>query len=410
MNRKKHLLMISLDAVDDTDVNLLLTLPHFSTLCKQGTLTRKVDSVLVSNTYVVHTSIITGTHPNKHGIHENLWTQPGKSDPDWHWDSADIKVPTLYEKAGEAGLSVCSIFYPVTCGAKIRWNFPEVPGKMGLASRAARIFRGGSPGFIFTSLFQNMKYLKHIAEPYVDDFTTQAAVRAIRSKRPDLLLLHLIDVDDHKHRFGPGSKEADDAVRRQDRRLGMLIQAMKETWPEDEAAILVFSDHGCLNVHTAVDPNDWLRQRGLIHGSGHRPEDFDAYFHNAGGTAFLKIVKREKREETLSALANILQELPAKRMLTPEEMHSSGMSEEFYCGIEAAEGYCFGAEEKGQHGYSLMRENYWPFYLAAGPEIPAGIVKEGGGVVDICPAAAHILGLPLWPMDGRDRLMEEIKQ
>lgn len=399
--------MISLDAVDDTDVALLKTLPHFSALCRQGTLVRKVASVFVSNTYVIHTSMITGVHPEKHGIHENLWTQPGKADADWHWDSKDIKVPTLYEQAAKAGRSVCSIFYPVTCGANIRWNFPEVPGKMNLFQRAVRIFRGGTPSFVLTSLLQNRSYLKHLSEPYLDEFTTHAAARAIRSKRPDLLLLHLIDVDDHKHRFGPGSKEANAAVRRMDDRLSLLVEAMKATWPAEESAIIVFSDHGCLPVHAAVDPNDRLRAHGLIHGSGRRPDDFDAFFHNAGGTSFLKILKPEKKREIERALSELLQDVAVKRKLTADEMKISGMSEAFFCGIEAADGYCFGAEEKGQHGYSLKRENYWPFYLAAGGGVASGAEMNGGCVIDICPLAARLLGIPKWAMDGRDRLSGE---
>ncbi|TGA98297.1 alkaline phosphatase family protein [Sporolactobacillus shoreae] len=404
MGNKKHLLMVSLDAVDNSDVDFLMQLPHFSSLCERGTLAREVESVLVSNTYVVHSSIITGRYPNSHGITENLLTQPGKDNPDWHWDSADIKVPTLYEKADEAGLSVCSIFYPVTCGANIRWNFPEVPGKISFLERAVKIFKGGTPGFILSSLLHYGKYLRHISEPYLDNFTTQAACGAIHRNNPDLLLLHLIDVDDHKHRFGPGSPQVHDALRRHDDRLGLLIDAVKNTWPDEEVSFLIFSDHGCLKVHSNFDPNDWLRQYGLIHGAARQPEDFDAFFHNAGGTSFLKIVNSEKKADAVRAVSALLQELPVKRMLTEEEMQISGMAAQFYCGIEASEGYCFGEEEKGQHGYGLLRKNYWPFYLASGSGIAKNKVIKGGCVTDICPLAANILDLPLWAMDGQDRL------
>lgn len=403
----RHVLMISLDATDDTDVDFLMGLPCFSSLCRHGTLVREVDSVLVSNTYVIHSSIITGTYPYRHGITENLLTQPGKKHPDWHWNAADIHTPTLYNKAADAGLNVCSIFYPVTCGARIRWNFPEVPGELSLFRRAVKLFGGGSPGFILSSLLHDAKQLRHLSEPYLDNFTTKIACRAIRQKEPDLLLLHLIDVDEHKHRFGPGSPQVKDALRRLDTRLHQLMDAAMSTWKDDEISFLIFSDHGCLKVDEAVDPNDWLKSAELIHGNGRRPEDYDAFFHNAGGTAFLKLLNPAKRTVVLQAVPDFLNSPSAGRRLTEEEMRLSGMDGVFLCGIEAADGYCFGDKAvKGQHGYGLQREGYHPFYLASGAGITNGQVIKGGTVMDLCPLAADLLGIPLWEMDGTNRVMK----
>jgi Uncharacterized proteins of the AP superfamily len=401
--------MISLDATDDTDVDFLMELPCFSSLCRQGTLVREVNSVLVSNTYVVHSSIITGTYPFRHGITENLLTQPGKKHPDWHWNAADVHAPALYNKAADAGLSVCSIFYPVTCGARIRWNFPEVPGELSLFRRAVKLFAGGSPGFILSSLFHGAKQLHHLTEPYLDNFTTKVACRAIRQKEPDLLLLHLIDVDDHKHRFGPGSPQVKDALRRLDARLNQLLDAATRTWKNDDICFLIFSDHGCLKVNEAADPNDWLKMAGLIRGDGRQPEEYDAFFHNAGGTTFLKLLNPAKRAVVLQILSDFLNHPSAGRRLSEKEMQLSGMAGSFLCGIEAADGYCFGEAVRGQHGYGLQRKGYHPFYLAAGAGIVPGRVIKGGSVMDLCPLAADLLGIPLWEMDGTDKVMEGVK-
>lgn len=406
-NRTKHLLMISLDAVDNADVDFLLTLPNFSALARRGTLVRNVDSVFVSNTYPAHSSIITGVYPNRHGIIENVWTQPGNPRPDWRCNAGELRAPALYEKAREAGIPVCSILYPVTCGAGIRWNLPEVAGKMGLLRRAGKILCGGSPGFILSSLFRNRRYLTRFGEPELDDFSAHTAAQAIRQKRPGLLLLHLIDVDDHKHRFGPGSEPVRDALRRHDGRLGLLLAAAREAWPGEETAAVIFSDHGCLKVHTAYDPNELLRRRGLIRAPGRRSGDFDAFFHNAGGTSFLKILRPGSERQARKAVEELLRGPAVARTLSKAEMDVSGMGKEFLCGIEAAEGFCFGEKEKGQHGYGLAHEGYRPFYLAAGPGIARGAVRRGGCIVDICPLAADLLGIPLWDMDGQRRLAKE---
>lgn len=391
--------MVSLDAVADEDVDFLLGLPNFSSLCKQGTLVRDVDSVFVSNTYPAHSSIITGVHPQKHGITENTYTVPGKPKPVWRCDSRFLQAGTLYEKAAEAGIDVCSILFPVTLGAKIRWNFPEIPGEPNALSLLIKMLRGGTANFIISSLWRSRKELKGFSEPHLDDILVKIAVNSLRKYKPGLLLLHLLDADAIKHKFGPQSEQARDALKRHDARLGQLTSALEDIGPE--LSIIVFSDHGCLPIHTVIEPNEYLRRDGLIRGPGTKARDFDAFFHNAGGTTFLKVLNSEKNGQAMKTAEELLKEPFAKRMLTGSEMTISGMGREFSCGIEANEGFCFGEQEKGQHGYGLQRSGYHPFYLAVGPNIRQNEVQEGGCIVDICPLAAKMLDIPLWEMDGK---------
>jgi len=397
--------MISLDAVADADVDFLLSLPNFYAFSKQGTLVRDVDSVFISNTYPVHTSIITGMYPYKHGIIENVFTQPGKKRPDWRRFYKDIKAKTLYDMASKEGLSVCSIFYPVTCGAKIKWNIPEIPDEMSISRRIVDTLKNGSPGFIINSIFSQKKYLKSIDAAYLDDFLTHIAISAMIKHKPNLLLLHLLDSDSQKHYYGPNSDQAKEALVRLDLRLGQLMDTANKIWDKDEVAFIIFSDHGCLQVDRAVDPNDDLGEFGFINNQAQTKEDYEAFFHNAEGTTFLKIYRHEKTDEIMKAVDYILKKPYAKRLLTKEEMRISGLDQEFVCGIEANDGYCFGKAYKGQHGYSLKRDGYHPFYLAVGDGVEKDRVLNGGCVIDICPLAANLLGIPRWEMDGINRII-----
>lgn len=395
--------MISLDAVADADVDFLIKLPGFSKLCKKGTLVRDIDSVFISNTYPVHTSIITGVYPKKHGIIENLYTQPTRERPGWRRFSKDIKVPTLYDMAAKEGLSVCSIFYPVTCGADIRWNMPEIPDEMSIKKRIYETLKNGSSRFIIRSVIKNYKNLKGFDTEYLDGFLTHVAIDAIYKHDPDLLMLHLLDVDSKKHHFGPESYETEESLIRIDKNLTKVVDAAYKAWNFENVSIIIFSDHGCLSVNEAVDPNDFLKKYGLIDLSGTK-KHFEAFFHNAGGTSLLKVYNKDKIELALQAVSDILEMPYAKRLLTNEEMNTSGLDQEFACGIEAEDGYCFGKAYKGQHGYSLKREGYHPFYLVAGNNIEKGKQLRGGSVLDICPLAAEILDLPHWKMDGVKRV------
>lgn len=398
--------MISLDAVSTRDVDFLRTLPNFSQLCARGTLVRNVQSIFPSNTYPCHSSIITGVHPRTHGLIENVFTQPGTDDPDWRRDTRLLTVPTLYEKAAEYGCKVCSIFYPVTCGAPIKWNFPEVPGHLSLAERISVTLRGGSPWFILSSLLKNGSHLKKMAEPYIDEFTTHIALNAVK-KKTDLLLLHLLDVDEHKHHNGPDSAAVKDALKRIDNRLGLLVRQAEQYWGKENTAFILFSDHGCKSVRQSMDPNDWLRESGLIYEEHSNNETrYDAFFHNAGGTAFLKIYNPQASGPADSLLEELTNKPEVRRLVTKNELAISGLDQEFIAGIEAADGFSFGQPVKGAHGYCLDHEDYQPFYLAVGNDISENMVTSGGCIIDICPLAARLLGIPLWPMDGRDRLRE----
>ena len=396
-----HLIMVSLDAVESGDVDTLLRLPNFRRLCGRGTLVRKVDSVFVSNTYPAHTSIITGCYPYRHGIVENVYTRPGEPHPGWRCAAKEIRVPTLYQKAAQAGLTVCSVLYPVTEGAEgIRWNIPEIPDELGAFARLGRMWRGGSPFFLLRSLSAGLPELRARNISSLDEATTKILCGALRSRRPDLSLLHLLDVDNAKHRFGPGSAEALTALKRHDERLGRIMRAASRVYGEDGWGMIVFSDHGCLPVQHAEEPNDFLRGKGLIF-TRTGAERYDAFFHNAGGTVFLKVLNRARRDEIGRAAAEF-ETLPCvARRLDAQEMDQAGLSGQFAFGFEAAPGFCFGAKERGQHGYSLRHEGYHAFYAALGPGIAANRVLEGGCIVDICPLAARMLGLKPWEMDGR---------
>lgn len=404
MGIKKRLLMISLDAVSSDDLELLRKMPNFSALCDRGTLVRDVNSVFISNTYPAHTAIITGMLPASHGICDNVYFIPGRSPQRWRVDSREIKVPTLYQKAHQAGMTIASILYPVTGNADIDWNFPEIAEQMGLARRIYLTLRYGSPRFLIASLARFGKQFTGVGEPALDDFTTTLAVDTLVRHKPDLFLLHLIDTDSQKHDFGPDSAEAKASLTRHDARIGRLLDALRTAGTDGETGIIVFSDHGCLPVHTTIEPNDFLAEQGFYHLDNGTLLDFDAEFHSSGGTAFLRIYNSAKADSIKRAFDEFLEKPYVSRLLTEAEMRVSGMAEFFDFGVVANEGYSFGETHLGQHGYTLDREHYQPFYLAAGDGIPENQELSGGSIPDICPLAAEMLGLPVWKMDGVNRI------
>jgi predicted AlkP superfamily pyrophosphatase or phosphodiesterase len=400
--------MLSLDAVSSDDISLISKFPNFSKLLAMGTIVNNVSSVFVSNTYPCHTSIITGMLPKCHGINDNLYLSPERKIQKWRCDSRKIKEQTLYEKAHQAGLKTCSILYPVTGKAKIDWNFPEIAEKMCTLKKLFYMLRFGSKGFIISTLFRFGKQFKGTSQPALDDFSTAVAADAIIRHKPDLMMLHLIDTDEQKHLHGPGSEQAASSLERHDKRIGILLDAMEKSGTLSETGIIIFSDHGCLPVHTTVNPNAFLEKCGFISKKSGVLQSYDAFFHLTGGTAFLKLFNEKKKNELLTFSKTLLNESCISRLVAKTEMKSSGMGDDYLFGIQAADGFSFGEDDyKGQHGYCLDREGYFPFYLAVGNNIESGGNLTGGCITDICPLAADMLGLKKWNTDGKNRLSQK---
>ena len=139
--------MISLDALSQVDAQRLFALPNLRELRERGTLCTQVKTVYPTITYPIHTSMLTGCYPQKHGIFHN---QPFQGDTppqmrEWFWEIGQIRVKTLHQAAKEKGLDVASVLWPVSGkNPYTRRNFPEVlplPGE----NAALKMLSYGTP-------------------------------------------------------------------------------------------------------------------------------------------------------------------------------------------------------------------------------------------------------------------------
>ena len=73
---------------------------------------------------------------------------------------------------------------------------------------------------------------KGIKQPWLDDFVTAMASWTLKHKKPDLTLIHLVDMDSMRHRYGVRSDQAKQALQRLDQRVGQLINTLfaKKGW------------------------------------------------------------------------------------------------------------------------------------------------------------------------------------
>ena len=63
----------------------------------------------------------------QHGIFDNTTFDPKlRNQRGWYWYAEDIRVPTLWDAAAAANLKTANIYWPVSVGAKITYNLPQI--------------------------------------------------------------------------------------------------------------------------------------------------------------------------------------------------------------------------------------------------------------------------------------------
>ena len=386
---KKKLLLVSFDAVGSDELEVLRGLPNFKRIFSGGTIFPNLKTVFISNTYPVHASIATGVVPGVHGLISNVMLQPQNPKPWWNYDSRLLKTKPIWDLAAEKGLRTAAVMWPVTAYAKnIRWNVPEIMTREGESQVMANL-RTGSKLIQIYSYLRHKNLLRGIEQPERDRYATASMLDIIKCGHPDLMLMHLTAYDSLCHEHGRGSEETMLALREMDGFLGALAEA--SGFEEGKTAVIVFSDHAQLNVHTAVDPNRTLEMFGFLdyHADGTVTNE-RAVFQNQDGSSFC--FNRELDEEQLELVKNaVLADTAVERELTEAEMEESGFAGQAAFGICAKQGYYFKADnnEKATHGYPTDYPNYDVFFAVSEPWPE----PESKSILEVHKAARKILSI-----------------
>lgn len=415
----KHLIVISYDAFSEDNWEMARRLPNLSRLIEQGASTNQLKSVYPTLTYVVHSTTATGVYPDKHGIHHNNPFQPfvKEEEQHWFWFRDAIRVPTIYDAARKHSLSTAGILWPVSGKASIKYNIPEIRA-IGKENQALKVLKSGSPLYCLEMELKYGRIRQGIEQPYLDDFSTRCAVDTIKRKRPNLLMLHLIDLDDAKHAHGTDSEEVKQVILRMDHRIGQIMQAVEEAGIQQDTVIAVLGDHGQFNVRYKVHLNNLLHARGLIFEQDGIME-WRAYFQCGGGSAYLHIRPGDEEAKALaldavrSAMGNPAYGIDG--IYREEELTSLHASQTAFAMVEAKRNFAFDEaldrptvvdlQQHGvkyaTHGYAPDKEGYRCNAVFSGERVRSGYNLGDIQMVDIAPTMARILGIPFGPCDGR---------
>lgn len=418
----KHMVIISLDALKADDLNILLKLPNFSKLIKKSAVVKRVKTIYPSLTYPTHTTIVTGNYPKTHGITSNKLLQPFSDKADWHWYRKYIKCTTLYDEAKKNNLTVASIFWPVSAKSSIKYNMPEVFSNKEYISQELSSLLSGSVLYQLR-MFKKYNHLKKgFREPELDDFGVSVAKDTLEKYKPNLLLLHLLDVDSHRHEYGTYSPEAINALNRHDDRLGKIIDSLKRANIYDNTDIIILGDHGFQDYEKVVCINNYFKDLGYIKlNSNNKIINWEAYVKSCDGSA--QVYLKNPRDNNLKnkiykEIKNLIKNpcngieaiYPNKETVyekaSPDASFIMEAKDGFAISEKVTKDFIVKAKTKtertvGTHGYSPQKSALDTLLIASGPSFKENIIIDSIGLIDVAPTLAEAFGFSFPKCDGK---------
>ena len=383
-----------------------LAIPNILEMVESGASADAVESVYPSTTYPAHATLVTGVRPRAHGIYSHLASlDPTERPRPWPWFAPALRAPALWSAAQATGKRTAAIGWPVSAGAPIDYNIPEIwdPACPDPQKDFSTVARHSTPG-LFDEVIKVLQPILHAASS--DRIRGEAALHVWRNYRPDLLLVHFVGYDEQSHRHGPLSLQAFAALEQSDAEIGRIREAVTGEGPVE---LVVLSDHGFVPVENEAAPLTVLSEEGLFDSDGegnHQLRRLGAV--HAGGSFAIYWLESPGAEEH-RALDRALQRLSetgaVAEIVDREKLESLGADPDAEFILDAAPGYYFSdrfdgsvvrptVKDRGTHGQLPGRPGLEAAFIAVGPEIARGKNLQRISLARITTALLRALGLP----------------
>ncbi len=409
-------------------------MPTIRRLAAEGARAEKMKATMPTVTWPNHTTLVTGVNPAKHGVIGNSYFDRAKgaavtllADP--LFDKTEIvKSPTIYDVAKEAGLKTAAITWPASRGAPtLDWTVPDVGTKALYQkyitpSLLAEFDDQGIPWDLQEQWWKDGKGRDR------DRMYTQMFNHVVRHHRPNVAVLHLVELDHVEHSKGPQSPEAYAAVKFEDERVRDVLEELQKSFP-GAATLIVSSDHGFFPFQQMVMPNVLLRQEKLLTAVAGRITGGQVRASGQGGASFVYVMDQANREALIEKVAGLFKNVEGVgRVLTPKDYPAYGLADPQKnpqmadLVISAKKGYSLSdsaagddvvsaktEEVKGSHGYDSEEDGMHATFVAWGAGIMPAAKLGTISNLDVAPTMAALLGLTMKEVDGKvlDSILEK---
>lgn len=419
---RNPLLIISIDAINAKDFAQFDRLPTFRKFIDEGAFVPIMDSVYPTVTYNCHASISTGRYPEDHGVFNNEFPQPRQpTEQDWRWYDWDVKAPTIFDYAEQAGLTVGTLLWPSTAGGDHKWNVPEIWSPSGETSSTKLYLKYGSKSTLYP-VFRYAHLMDGKKQPALDNFTEKVTHYLLKKKHPDVLAVHFTEIDTFRHIYGFDSPEVDGALKSAHNRITRIMETLQKTEHGRRTNVVLLGDHGTADCSKIFEINSWLKAHDfLTTDDGNAITSTKAYGASTGGSCHIHCdpeISSDEKERLRDLLEDLVADpdSPASVLFdkaTAKDKFRLTGSFDFI--LEASDGWVFknhvsdqiykkvsdvpGAY-KGDHGYLPSHPYMKTMLMMMGPDIKKGSRLDSCTLVDLAPTFAELLGLTMEKVHG----------
>lgn len=413
---KKHtVVVISLDgfpayALEDSR----LPIPTLRRLSSDGLVAVSMRPVNPTVTWPNHTAIVTGVDSSEHKVlYNGLLTRNDKtiqpSIEPWRDKDLMVHAPTVYDLAYKAGLTTAQVDWVAIYGAKtITWKFPELPDPDGAIER--EMIADG------TVTADQLRGFEAGSQAWQDEVWTAAAEKIIERHKPNLLLFHLLTLDDINHQYGPMTPASLTAMSLLDANVKRVVDAVQRAGLTRQTTFIIVSDHGFRSIKHKLNPNVLLREKGFLTGTGKELKG-DAFVQAEGGTAMVYLTNPDRAAELVPKLRSTFTgAVGIDHVYGPEDFPQMGlptraMSDQAPDLVLAADAdYGFSNESEGPavteipqagtHGFVNRDPKMQAIFIASGAGVPRGVHVDSILNLDVAPTIAALLGLEMKNVKG----------
>ena len=417
----RMVVVISLDGFPAYQLNdPRLPIPALRKQAREGSSAAAMLPVNPTVTWPNHTAMVTGVDASRnHVLFNGLLTQQADGSVTVEpWKDRDLLVQalTVYDVAYAAGLTTAQVDWVASYGAKtISCSFPEMPDPKGLIEGQL-----AQAGLVTSAQLSNFDAS---SPAWQDQIRTNAAVDILQRYQPNLMLVHLLSLDDISHQYGPMSEAGLEAIAFLDDRVKQIVDALQAAGLSERSTILVVSDHGFRKIQHDIYPNIALRRNGFMREKG--KAKWDAWVVPKGGTAMVYAAKNSKRSQSLAKLRALFAQMEGvEHVFRPEEFGPLGLALSPASDqtpdllLTAKPGYAFSGGTRGSalrtttggtHGYLNSDPEMQAIFIAWGKGIRPGTRLDRISNLDVAPTIAALLGIEMRNITGRalDQMLTE---
>ncbi len=206
----KHVIIIGVDGMS-TDGVITAPTPNMDSLMAQGSHSFECKAVKPTVSSPNWASIIMGAPPAAHGIWSNKWQVRDIKDSVYCHGKKGHIFPTIFRVLREQKPKA-----KIMCFAGW-WSFVRLVEPRVCTAKQRTLWTG---------------------------LVASRAVTSIKLRKPDLLFIHLDDVDETGHKYGHGTPRYYHAVSEADKVVGKIMLAVKKAHIENSTVIMIIADHG----------------------------------------------------------------------------------------------------------------------------------------------------------------------